>query len=82
LASHPRQRAQTPAASRELTEVRELLQRSEPAARRETNSSAGSTCDLALFSLDEQQTCTVETIEIQEMVDTYRTKVIETPDDE
>jgi hypothetical protein len=37
---------------------------------------------LALFSLDEQQTCTVETIEIQEMVDTYRTKVIETPDDE
>jgi hypothetical protein len=36
---------------------------------------------LALFSLDEWQKVTAETIEILKMVYTYRKKVIETPDD-
>jgi four helix bundle protein len=38
--------------------------------------------DLDLFSLDEWQKFTAETIEIRKMVYTYREKVIETPDDE
>jgi hypothetical protein len=38
--------------------------------------------DLDLFSLDEWQQFTAETIEIRKMVYTYRTKVIATPDDE
>jgi hypothetical protein len=58
------------------------LSDSEPAARRETNSSAGSTRDFALFSLDEQQKFTAETIEIRKMAYTYRKKVIDTPEDE
>jgi ABC-type taurine transport system substrate-binding protein len=47
LASHPIRRAQRRDVSSEPTEIRKLLQRSEPAARRETNSSARSTHDLA-----------------------------------
>jgi len=38
--------------------------------------------DLDLFSLDEWQKFTAETIEIRKMVYPYRTKVIATPDDE
>ena len=38
--------------------------------------------DLDLFSLDEWQKFTAETIEIRKMVYTYRTKVIATPDNE
>jgi len=38
--------------------------------------------DLDLFSRDEWQRFTAETIEIRKMVYTYRKKVIETPDEE
>lgn len=38
--------------------------------------------DLDLFSLDEWQKFTAETIEIRKMIYTYRQKVIETPDEE
>jgi four helix bundle protein len=48
----------------------------------ETEGHLLSTRDLDLFSLDEWQKFTVETIEIRKMIYTYRKKVIETPDDE
>jgi hypothetical protein len=53
-------------------------------ARRETNSSAASGIDASgkLFSLDEWQKFTAETIDIRKMVYTYRMNVIATPDDE
>jgi len=38
--------------------------------------------DLELFSVDEWQKFTAETIEIRKMVYTYRRKLLETPDDE
>jgi hypothetical protein len=41
-----------------------------------------STRDLDLFSFDDWQKFTAETIEIRKMVYTYRSEVPETPDDE
>jgi hypothetical protein len=40
-----------------------------------------STRDLDLYSSDEWQTFTAETIEIRKMIYTYRNKVLGTPDD-
>ena len=48
----------------------------------ETEGHLLSTRDLDLFSPDEWQKFTAETIEIRKMVYTYRKKVLETPDDE
>jgi four helix bundle protein len=48
----------------------------------ETEGHKLSTRDLDLFSSDEWQKFTDETIEIRKMVYTYRKKVLETPDDE
>jgi four helix bundle protein len=48
----------------------------------ETEGHLLTTRDLDLFSLDEWQKFTAETIEIRKMVYTYREKVFETPDDE
>ena len=71
--------------------MRELPQLREPATRRETNSSAESGIDpghllsardLDLFSSDQWQKVTADTIEIRKMVSMYRNKVLETPDDD
>ena len=48
----------------------------------ETEGHLLSTRDLDLFSSDEWQKFTDETIEIRKMVHTYREKVLETPDDD